>query len=319
MRNPVVEVVVFGSAAVFASCGGSGSSSDPSATTAAMTATTNRTPTSNSTTGRAPTTSSVVLSTNAASPTPSTGQPAAAYQLDVTVIDDADSGPRLCFWILDSLPPQCDDPVIREVVGLDWDNVPAAESSQGTTWAELHLVGTWDGPSETVRPDRDTHGARPFERRSDPTFELPCPEPEGGWAEAPADEQGQAEAGDWLYGRADISAIWVASPAGSPEISALVVRVADGGDRADIERSVRERYSGPLCIVSGGRPEHELMAVLTDVEAAVGDEHLHNFLDSVAGHVVVTVMLATPELQETLDAQFGEGTVVLESALQPVE
>ena len=133
------------------------------------------------------------------------------------------------------------------------------------------------------------------------------------------DEQGQAEAGDWVLQRADISAAWIASPEGSPEVSVLVVRVADGGAPADIERGVRERYSGPLCIVSGGRPEHELMAVATEVEAAFGDDHIGIFLDSVAGHVVVTVMLATPELQDTVDRQFGEATVVLESALQPAE
>jgi hypothetical protein len=79
------------------------------------------------------------------------------------------------------------------------------------------------------------------------------------------------------------------------------------------------RYSGPLCVVSGGRPEAELLAVLTEIEEAVGDEHVDNFLDPVAGRVVVTVMLATPELQAALDARFRVGTVVLESALQPAD
>jgi hypothetical protein len=241
------------------------------------------------------------------------------YATVVTVIEDEDNGPRLCFYILDSLPPQCGDPVVREVVGLDWDAVPDAESSQGTTWADLRVVGTWDGAARRLTlteaptaPDRSSGDAMP-------EFEVPCPEPDGGWPGGPADDQGQEDAVEWLQERTDISATWLASPAASPLVNVLVVRVADAGTPSEVERGVRMRYSGPLCVVSGGRPEAELLAVLTEIEEAVGDEHVDNFLDPVAGRVVVTVMLATPELQAALDARFGVGTVVLESALQPAD
>ncbi|GAB2833295.1 hypothetical protein GCM10022221_35210 [Actinocorallia aurea] len=63
-----------------------------------------------------------------------------------TVLEKAESGPRFCSVVRESLPPQCDGP---EIVGWDWNAVPH-RSQNDVRWGEYTVVGTWDGTRLTL-------------------------------------------------------------------------------------------------------------------------------------------------------------------------
>ncbi|NYD68352.1 hypothetical protein [Agromyces atrinae] len=64
-----------------------------------------------------------------------------------TGLDDRPAGARICWFVMQSYPPQCGSGV--EVAGLHWDEVDDAEVSLAeggvVRWAEVTLVGTFDG------------------------------------------------------------------------------------------------------------------------------------------------------------------------------
>ena len=49
---------------------------------------------------------------------------------------DRGTGPEVCGFVAASRPPQCSGP---RLIGLDWDQVPWAESTQGVTWADMYI------------------------------------------------------------------------------------------------------------------------------------------------------------------------------------
>lgn len=64
------------------------------------------------------------------------------FQVNATVLQDADHGPRLCYTVMESYPPQCGGGV--EVAGFSWRGLdPQTEGA--TRWGGYRLVGTWDG------------------------------------------------------------------------------------------------------------------------------------------------------------------------------
>ena len=80
------------------------------------------------------------------------------YAGNAFVLDDGD-GPEVCGAVMDSLPPQCSGP---RLIGLDWSDVPWAESAQGVTWTtmyvefsvidgELVLAGAPEEPKDVTR------------------------------------------------------------------------------------------------------------------------------------------------------------------------
>jgi len=81
-------------------------------------------------------------------PRPSNPAPAdQRYTATATVLESPEHGPQLCSGVRDSYPPQCGGP---DIVGWDWDDVPAKESANGTTWGAYTVVGTWDGTTLTL-------------------------------------------------------------------------------------------------------------------------------------------------------------------------
>ncbi|WP_147255760.1 hypothetical protein [Streptomyces sp. PT12] len=66
------------------------------------------------------------------------------------------------------------------------------------------------------------------------------------------------------------------------------------------------------------RDPDELADIQRDLTEDFPDDVLSSFPDEEQGVVQADVVLATPELQETVDERFGEGAVVLNSWLMPV-
>src|SRR5258705_14025738 len=65
------------------------------------------------------------------------------YTIDATVLQSGNDGPELCAGLIArSLPPQCGGFPLEQ---FRWEDVPTKRSVHGTTWADLHLVGTFDG------------------------------------------------------------------------------------------------------------------------------------------------------------------------------
>lgn len=143
---------------------------------------------------------------------PRSSQPAPTgeqrYRATGTVLESPEHGPQLCAGVQDSYPPQCGGP---DIIGWDWDDVPAEESANGTTWGDYTLVGTWDGSSLTLTEP-------PSEPRRDEApddadrFATPCPEPAGGWQvvdEATATDAAMQAAIEHARAQPDVGGVWV--------------------------------------------------------------------------------------------------------------
>ncbi|MDT0321683.1 hypothetical protein [Streptomyces millisiae] len=228
----------------------------------------------------------------------------------VGVLESGDEGPRLCWAMMESMPPQCAGGV--EVVGWDWSGLDA-ESQLGTTWGSYDVVGTWDGERFTLTEPPTAPSPPPA---PEDTFEAPCPEPEGGWE--PVDralvEDGAAGeviadastidtyAGGWVDERADTT----------------IVTVTFTDDPAPYEERLRELWDGPLCLTTAERNYAELVAIQEDLVAEFPEVDSAG-VDDTRNAVAATVLVVTPALEAALAERFGEGAVVLDGMLSPVE
>ena len=178
------------------------------------------------------------------------------------VLDKQGVGPQLCMAVQDSLPPQCQG---MPVIGLDWADIPWAESAGDTTWAEARLVGTFDG--ETFTLTRQPAEPEPVELIEEDLFATPCPEPDGGWVvtdPALATQEAFEAARRYVEAQLDYSALWIdylVEPSEEvdlgPATFVLNVRFAESltlgdvvgpTDLAGLEAALREIYGGPLCV-----------------------------------------------------------------------
>lgn len=276
----------------------------------------------------------------AATPSPSvsvpprpTAVPAATGKVrgQATVLE-ADDGPRLCLGgVEESLPPQCSGPLL---VGWRWRDVRGYfEQRSGVRWGSFVVTGTFDGTSLTVTDDPiplalydpmvEPPGEDPFRTR--------CPEPDGGWRVLDAELTTEATLQETLeratrlegYGGAwvDQSVNPASDRAGDPEAEALlndprklILDVLTTGDVAEAEATLRETWGGMLCVSPGRSTEAERRRI----QGELGD--LPGLLSSSAGleQVEVAVVYDDGTFQRWADAAYGEGTVVVTSALEPV-
>lgn len=247
----------------------------------------------------------------------------------VTVLDDG-HGAQLCLGLVaESLPPQCGGPAIA---GWNWaDHEGDYDEAAGTRWGEFVVTGTFDGvtvtPSEVIPADE--HDAPP-PSEEDPFLTL-CPEPDGGWVVDPA-----------LLAREDLDAGFRAarqlddyassfvdnsldprSPekmdqdaaAGHEDVSSWIVNVKVTGDPQAAEATVREAWGGGLCVTTADHTERELLRIQEDLRAAPG------FLASGIGDDAVHLQVVHDDgrIQAWADGQYGEGVVVVSSALTEVD
>ena len=94
----------------------------------------------------------------ASTPSDPAADPGDRYTTTATVIEAPAHGPRLCWSVMESNPPQCGYGI--EVVGWDWTVLDGSEAAGGTTWGKYVVVGTYDGR------ELHRHGATEAVRRA---------------------------------------------------------------------------------------------------------------------------------------------------------
>ena len=258
--------------------------------------------------------------TTAPTPPPTTAPPvdptsppssSGRYETIRTVIEDAD-GARLCFVTLESLPPQCGTGI--RLAGWSWDAIDVERVDGDVTWVDqIYVAGTYDAESEVltvddVRVPTEADRDRILMSAPLPDHDVPCDPPAEGWPTRtgafPLDRVAEIDgyAGSW------------SDPTGQ------VMVVAVTGDLAAAEAAVRELDDGGLCIVQADRSADELADVQGRLAQADGIELLSSsvWVDASGEWVEAEVVVADPELQATLDAEFGEGVVRLQPQLLPL-
>ncbi|TDC64884.1 hypothetical protein [Streptomyces hainanensis] len=231
---------------------------------------------------------------------------------DVTVLESGEDGPLMCWALMESYPPQCSGGVA--VVGWSWEGL-TAESATGTTWGSYDLVGSWDGERLTLTEPPADAGPAP-DPASDEGFETPCPEPEGGWEPVDRTLVEDGTAGEAIAG-ASIFDTYAGGWIDQRDDTAIVtVRFTD--DPAAYEERLRELWDGPLCLTTAERDYAELLDIQAELMTEF-PETQGSYVDDTHNVVRADVPVATPEMAAALADRFGEGAVVLEGWLAPVE
>jgi hypothetical protein len=254
-------------------------------------------------------------STTAADGTVAPSDPTRRLQAEVTVLESPEHGPQLCLGgVEDSLPPQCGGP---DVLGWSWEDVPWRDTAAGTTWADVHVVGTYDGTTFTLT-ETPTEAVALGSPGPAPDFTAPCPEPDGGWAvRDPARISAADEQAMWEHANAqpDIAASWIDQQSVAGQ---TIVVVAFTGDverhRADLE----SRWGGLLCVTQMAHPRAELRDVQHRATADDDLGVLGSWVDEMRNRVVLFVTVADERVLQLVHDRYGE-LVEVEGALQPVE
>ena len=255
--------------------------------------------------------------------------PAAAgpqrYAADATVLEEDDrSGPMLCVGIvLESLPPQCGDVPLD---GWDWDAVEGEQRMSGTTWGDYRVIGTYDGErfavEEVLPPTPPSSG----EEDIDPV-PTPCEEPAGGWlAQLPGEGSRDLAI---RYAEAqpehvDTWVTWLEPEADPAENDSYLVNVVFTERAAEHESAMRDRWSGPICVLEREGPTaRDREQMQAEVERMLDDLGVRwtGVGSGGAGRPIGVEVLADPggELQALLDERFGPGIVVVTQLLEPVD
>ena len=256
----------------------------------------------------------------------SAAAPDQRHTASTTVLESPEHGPQLCLGgVAESYPPQCEGP---DLVGWRWDEVDGEESANGTTWGTFSVVGTWDGEQLTLTeppgpptPTPPDHGAV--------DLTTPCPPPPGGWQVVDASKlDGPGAALEHASAQPDFAGAWLdqsTDPAAAEEEpdeeavddpAEVVLNLRFTGDLPRHEAEVRAHWGGALCLTEADRPVQELERIQQELTDEL--EPLSSGIDSVRGAVGLTVPVADPSLQASLDERYGEGTVVVTGLLRPV-
>jgi hypothetical protein len=253
------------------------------------------------------------------------------FTATATVLESRGHGPQLCLGgIQTSYPPQCGGP---DLIGWDWGDVDGEERANGVTWGEYTVVGTWDGSALTL-----TEPPRPPEPYSGPLpdgdrFATPCPEPDGGWQVVDADratDQAMQDALAHAQAQPGYAGAWVdqsinpASRSDDPDELAmndptrLVLNLRFTGDLERHEAEARDRWGGALCVSEAAASLADLGELRQEAEAMVGDRMLYSSIDEVAGRIEIGVIV-DDGVQRQMDERFGEGVVLVDGALRPLD
>jgi hypothetical protein len=241
----------------------------------------------------------------------------------VTVLEAPGKPPMLCWSVLTSLPPQCGD---IPTADWSWEEVDGEERLNGVTWGRYHVVGRYDGKLFTVT---DAGPPKPDVRApEDDAITSPCKPPDGGWQASDPARAKQSDI-DAVVERAraapDHAGFWIVyldKPQGEREVAPgrILLNAAFTGDLERHRAELAEIWGGPLCMV-----EHEhTLAQLTTIQEELGAQAqalrlLSSGTDEVRNRVLVDVVFADADEQAKMDAKYGKGTVVLSSALRPIE
>ena len=233
------------------------------------------------------------------------------YEVIGTVIEESQE-PRLCFEVMESLPPQCGDGV--SLVDWSWDAVTVEIAQNDTTWVDqIYISGTYDDTAQTfmvaeARLPTDEDRERLLLSNPLPDFSVPCAAPEGGWPARTQEWPGEAIAALDGYAGA-----WI-------DEAQQVMTVKFTGDLDAAEAAVREHYTGALCVVSADHDAAELSSIQEQLHAMSSVQILWTFVHTEASGewIEAGTIAPDPARQAAFDAEFGPGVVRLKSLLQPV-
>jgi hypothetical protein len=204
----------------------------------------------------------------------------------------------------DSLPPQCGGPDIK---GWNWDAVADKESVNGTTWADVTVVGTFDGSTFTLTEPPSAIGKRPVEET--PDFSPACSEPEG---DPTADRNTFHEPE-----HPDLVAVWV-----STHQKTFNVLVRPGAAEA-VRNEIRTYFAGLLCIVERDLPSQATLRALQD---RIVEESKNSPLGGVFGAysdgrrgVVVVQCALADDVSKAWAVEHWGDNVDLRGALTPIQ
>jgi hypothetical protein len=263
-----------------------------------------------------------------------TAEPGDRYTTTAAVIESPDHGPRLCWMVMESYPPQCGSGGI-EVVGWEWTGLEGWETEAGSTWGDYVVIGTYDGTRFTITEPPRPH-VPPEPAREPPPATTPCPPPPGGWGvvdAATTTEEARDAAVAYATAQPDYAAVWVDSsmnPAWAmkdSEINAdtlwmfsdptkLVLNVRFTGDLERHERALRAVWGGALCVSPGRRTAAELEGLRVLLHEEI--DPLGSSVDELAGRVHLEVIV-DDGLQAELDQRYGPGLVAVSAALVPMD
>jgi hypothetical protein len=191
------------------------------------------------------------------------------------------------------------------------------ERAMGARWGSYELTGIYDGTTFTVT------GPVGPPRYSDPSppITTPCPAPDEGWE--PDGTQQNIQAAAHIARRApDFAGLWVDHLGDNPdEFSPVILNVAFTGDTARHEAELREAWSGPLCVVRFEHTLDELRRIQSELQQVARElslEMLWSDAGEYTNKVQMGVVVIDEETQAELDSRYGEGTVEVFPALEPV-
>lgn len=249
-----------------------------------------------------------------------------------TVLDDGD-GAELCLGgVAESYPPQCGGP---RLIGWAWEGFEESfEEANGVRWGLFAVEGHYDADANTF--DVTTISDMPLESRPVPQtdFSTPCAEPDGGWRVSDSSAVTMEDREEAFAVAATLdgyAGAWVdrvphemPSPTPGDDDSQIayeeamndplftIINVQVTGDPAVAEERLREVWSGMLCVTTAERTEAELLDIVhelidTDGSLGVGTGTNNN--------VELSVIYDDGTLQRELDEKYGEGVVIVSSAL----
>jgi hypothetical protein len=252
----------------------------------------------------------------------------------VLVLDDGH--PHACVdAVAASDPPQCGEGV--PLAGWDWAGHEGTYETRGQVrYGAYVLTGTFDGTTLTVTGTADADSAPTIAPEPLPT--TPCPEPAGGWVPPDPDRSGEhslSQLQRLAQKRDDFALLWVdqsinpAWPAVSngslddEDIGRMndpryeIINIQVTGDPAAATAEFRTVWGGSLCVSQVERTEKQVNAVLDGMSSIPGFQGGGGI--GVGNNAHLTVTYDDGSYQRWLDATYGVGTVVVTSALTPVD
>ena len=238
------------------------------------------------------------------------------------LVSDDGTGTRLCLSgdrsFGASTTVGCSD---ADVSGWSWaEHEGDYEVTDGVRVGSFLLTGTYDGDVFTTT---EVLPGAAFEPEGLPLFDIPCPEPEGGWqAQDPSkvtteryvDLQKTAER---LPGFALTVVTHTDGSLGAEILSEAVVTVQVAEDPSGAEALLRESWGGMLCVDEVAHSRSDLVRIQRQLLGLPG--LIEVGVGTPGNKVNLTVFNDDGRYQRWVDREYGSDAVVVTSVLQPAE